>query len=127
MYEIYENEIWNTKFEIGNLKYEIHEYEYEICACLLVARCGWLANSAALCLISQSFAIFHRHSKIKIFHRHSKITTGTKFSKQKKCLAWNSLQIYLYKDTLSQDLTLTRPSKMNVAAWNTGCPKKNVP
>ena len=30
--------------------------------CMLVARCGWLANSAALCLISQSFAIFHRHS-----------------------------------------------------------------
>ena len=29
---------------------------------MLVVRCGWLANSAALCLISQSFAIFHRHS-----------------------------------------------------------------
>ena len=86
-YEVCYMKYMKMKFEIGNLKYEIHEYEYEICACLLVARCGWLANSAALCLISQSFAIFHRHSKIKIFHRHSKITTRTKFSKQKKCLA----------------------------------------
>ena len=65
--------------KMKNMKYEI--YEYEICACLLVARCGWLANSAALCLISQSFAIFHRHSKI---------TTRTKYSKGKKRQVCNS-------------------------------------
>ena len=32
---------------------------------MLDARCGWLANSAFLCLICQSFAIFHRHSGLK--------------------------------------------------------------
>ena len=41
-------------------------YERYVCVlCMRVARCGWLANSAALCLISQSFAIFHRHSGLK--------------------------------------------------------------
>ena len=54
---------------------------------MLVARCGWLANSASLCLISQSFAIFHRPSKIK----RIQFAKGNKLCIAMKSLSYTSI------------------------------------